>query len=202
MLTAVPGIHGNCSVHHTKPVPVGNLLSRERVNQWRSASAQGGSLTPYMLGSTLNGRFGQMEFPSVFVQSRVIHFRHFCVACLISLVAACAAGPPVQEMSDARQAIAAATEAGAEELAGDRLGEAQDLLDVAEKYLEAGGSTNYWQAKQAAPTAVSAAKTATASHGCLRLPVYFCLLCLPVYPGIKSGGCPAARQITHPCRAV
>lgn len=98
-----------------------------------------------------------MEFPSVFVQSRVIHFRHFCAACLISLVAGCAAGPPVQEMSDARQAIAAATEAGAEELAGDRLGEAQDLLDVAEKYLEAGGSTNYWQAKQAAVSAKEAA---------------------------------------------
>lgn len=60
-------------------------------------------------------------------------------------------------MSDARQAIAAATEAGAEELAGDRLGEAQDLLDVAEKYLEAGGSTNYWQAKQAAVSAKEAA---------------------------------------------
>jgi hypothetical protein len=157
MLTAVLGIRGNCSAHHTKPVPVGNLLSRECVIRRRSASAQGGSLTPYILGSKLKGWFGQMEFPSVFVQSRVIRFRHFCAAFLISLVTACASGPPVQEMSDARQAIAAATEAGAEELAGDRLGEAQDLLDMAEKYLEAGGSTNYWQAKQAAVSAKEAA---------------------------------------------
>jgi hypothetical protein len=72
-------------------------------------------------------------------------------------MAACAVNPPVQEMSDARQAIAAAKEAGAQAHAGERLGEAEELLDTAEKYLQAGGSTNYWQAKQAAVSAKEAA---------------------------------------------
>jgi hypothetical protein len=76
---------------------------------------------------------------------------------VLAWVTSCATAPPVQEMSDARQAIAAAWEAGAEEFAGDRLGEAEVFLDKAEVYLEAGGSTNYWQAKQAAISAKDAA---------------------------------------------
>jgi len=157
LLTVAPGIRGYCSAHHTKPVPDGNWLSRECVMPGRPAFGPGGSLTAHILGSTLNGRSGRMEFLSVFVQSRVVRFRCFCAAFMFSLVAACAAGPPVQEMSDARQAIAAAREAGAQELAGDRLGEAEDLLNVAEKYLQAGGSANYWQARQAAVSAKEAA---------------------------------------------
>ena len=98
-----------------------------------------------------------MEFSSVIAQPRVACFRCFCAAVVLALVAACATAPPVQEMSDARQAIAAAREAGAEQLAGGRLGEAEDLLDMAESYLQAGGSTNYWQAKQAAVSAKEAA---------------------------------------------
>ena len=56
-------------------------------------------------------------------------------------------------MSDARQAIAAAKEAGAEELAVETLDKAEGLLVTAEKWLQAGGSSAYWQAKQAAISA-------------------------------------------------
>ena len=63
---------------------------------------------------------------------------------------ACASAPPVQEMSDARQAIAAAKEAGAGQFAIDQLGQAEDLLNKAEKFLRGGGSGAYWQARQAA----------------------------------------------------
>ena len=65
-------------------------------------------------------------------------------------LAGCANAPPVQEMSDARQAIAAATEAGADDYAAAQLSEAQDLLDDAETYLDTGTSSGYWQAKKAA----------------------------------------------------
>jgi hypothetical protein len=56
------------------------------------------------------------------------------LACM-SLVAACA-GPPVQEMSNARQAIKAARDAGAENKAADSLHEAEALLDRAEDHLQ------------------------------------------------------------------
>jgi len=125
--------------------------------QCRSRSLQGGRLTPNILGSTLSGQLGSMEFSSVFVRSRVVCFRCFCAAFVLALVAACVTAPPVQEMSDARQAIAAAREAGARQLAGDSLGEAEELLGEAEKYLQAGGSANYWQARQAAVSAKEAA---------------------------------------------
>jgi len=46
-------------------------------------------------------------------------------------VAACTSGPPVQEMSDARQAIAVAREAGASEHAPTDLRAAEDFLDSA-----------------------------------------------------------------------
>ena len=57
----------------------------------------------------------------------------------------CATSPPVQEMSDARQAIAAAKEAGAEQYAAASLSQAELMLDTAEKYLQDGV---YWQAKR------------------------------------------------------
>lgn len=72
---------------------------------------------------------------------------------LLALTAGCATAPPVQEMSDARQAIAAAREAGAEELAPDGLNQAETLLDGAEEYLKQGTSASYWQAKKAATSA-------------------------------------------------
>lgn len=72
---------------------------------------------------------------------------------LVASLAGCATAPPVQEMSDARQAIAAAREAGAAELAADRLAQAEELLRGAEDYLEIGTSNAYWQAKRNAISA-------------------------------------------------
>jgi PBP1b-binding outer membrane lipoprotein LpoB len=69
------------------------------------------------------------------------------------LLSACATLPPVQEMSDARQAIAAAREAGAENYAASQLIQAQELLATAEGYLETGTSNAYWQARKAAVSA-------------------------------------------------
>jgi hypothetical protein len=60
---------------------------------------------------------------------------------LFALVLACmgltaCAGAPVQEMSNARQAIKAARDAGAEKLAPQKLNEAQTLLQQAEQSLQ------------------------------------------------------------------
>jgi len=57
------------------------------------------------------------------------------VVALSMLLFACSAGPPVQEMSDARQAIAAAREAGAENLAAEDLRAAEAFLDSAQRNL-------------------------------------------------------------------
>ena len=56
------------------------------------------------------------------------------------VVAGCQTSMPVQEMSDARQAIMAAREAGAEEHAAVELEAAEGYLQSAEKYLS---SHNY-----------------------------------------------------------
>jgi hypothetical protein len=66
------------------------------------------------------------------------------------LLGACATAPPVQEMSDARQAIAAAREAGAESLAAERLQQAEALLATAETQLQTGIPSSYWAARKAA----------------------------------------------------
>lgn len=65
------------------------------------------------------------------------------------LVAAtgCAIAPPVQEMSDARQAIRAAVDAEADEYAPRTLSAAESLLDSAAEDLESGF---YEQARRAA----------------------------------------------------
>lgn len=51
------------------------------------------------------------------------------------LIVGCA-GAPVQEMSNARQAIRAARDAGADRVAPQKLSEAQDLLQRAEASLQ------------------------------------------------------------------
>ena len=76
------------------------------------------------------------------------------------VVAACQTAPPVQEMSDARQAISAAKEAGAAELAAADLEAAVELLDSAEKSINA---KNYAQARRDALAAKAKA------HSALRL---------------------------------
>ena len=78
--------------------------------------------------------------------------------CAVLLGAAgCATGPPVQEMSDARQAIAAAREAGAATYDNDGLHRAETQLAEAEAQLQ---ERVYWDAKR---LAVDAKETAIAA---------------------------------------
>jgi hypothetical protein len=65
----------------------------------------------------------------------VYGIRYGLVVVLFLAVAGCIASPPVQEMSDARQAIAVAKEAGAQELAAAELGEAEAYLNSAQRKL-------------------------------------------------------------------
>lgn len=60
--------------------------------------------------------------------------RSLGIALLLTL-AACGSGPPVQEMSDARQAIAVAREAGAAARAAEDLSAAEAYLQSAQKSL-------------------------------------------------------------------
>lgn len=79
--------------------------------------------------------------------------RHAPAILLLGLLAACAA-PPVQEMSDARQAVRAAQAAGAADRAPIELAKAQQLIDEAQLYLS---RKDYRRAEQAAVEARSAA---------------------------------------------
>lgn len=62
-------------------------------------------------------------------------FLHGLMLGALLLAAGCQTAPPVQEMSDARQAIMAAKEAGAEEKAPAELGQAVGHLHAAEEAL-------------------------------------------------------------------
>ncbi|MEM9402907.1 MAG: hypothetical protein AAGA44_10505 [Pseudomonadota bacterium] len=64
-----------------------------------------------------------------------------------AMLVACQAAPPVQEMSDARQAIAVARESGAVDLAAAELLEAERFLKRAEQSLTL---REYAQAREAA----------------------------------------------------
>ena len=55
---------------------------------------------------------------------------------LVVLLAGCVTSPPVQEMSDARQAITAAEEADAEKVAADTLADARRFLAEAERHIQ------------------------------------------------------------------
>lgn len=66
---------------------------------------------------------------------------------LLMLLAACETAPPVQEMSDARQAITIAREAGAADLAAAELAEAEEYLQNAELKLD---RQQYREARSAA----------------------------------------------------
>ncbi len=76
---------------------------------------------------------------------------------LLCLAAACETTPPVQEMSDARQAIAVAREAGAEDHARVELHEALRYLHSAERELSA---EEYMQARRDALLAKAKAQEA------------------------------------------
>jgi len=69
---------------------------------------------------------------------------------LCIMIASCAVAPPVQEMSDARQAISAAREANASQLAPIQLKQAEESLDEAARGLEQG---HYLDAREAAKAA-------------------------------------------------
>jgi hypothetical protein len=73
---------------------------------------------------------------------------------LLVLLAACATTAPVQEMSNARQSIQAAVEAGAEQLAPAQLSRARALLDEASQML---AEQDYQQARDYALQAKQAA---------------------------------------------
>ncbi len=77
---------------------------------------------------------GSFVWLSAYYKNNVDIFRTVLVL-LLCLFAACETAPPVQEMSDARQAIAVAKEAGAEELAAFHLDAAEKYLASAEKKL-------------------------------------------------------------------
>ncbi len=81
------------------------------------------------------------------------------------VVAACQSSPPVQEMSDARQAIAVARDAGAERNAADALSEAEALLASARRNLSERMYTqaraDALSAKRRALAALQAAQTTT-----------------------------------------
>ena len=67
---------------------------------------------------------------------RLILFLRSIVLAALLVAAGCTTSPPVQEMSDARQAITAAREAGAAEYAADELDAAVEFLNSAEHYLK------------------------------------------------------------------
>ena len=73
------------------------------------------------------------------------------------MATACETAPPVQEMSDARQAITVAREAGAETHAAEALLQAERFLDRAEQNL---GDQHYAEARRDALEAKSRAHEA------------------------------------------
>jgi hypothetical protein len=81
------------------------------------------------------------------------------IVALTLLVASCGTTPPVQEMSDARQAISVAIDAGAKERAAADLGAAQGYLDSAEKNL---ANRAYSKAREDAQLAKESALAALA----------------------------------------
>ena len=80
------------------------------------------------------------------LSGRTTAFIRIAIIATAMLAAGCES-MPVQEMSDARQAIMAAREAGAEEHAAEVLLEAEESLQSAEKYLN---SRNYGVARREA----------------------------------------------------
>ena len=76
------------------------------------------------------------------------------------IAAGCGTSPPVQEMSDARQAIAAARDAGAEQSAAEDLRVAEAFLDSAQRKLS---ERSYAQARRDALQAKAKALAALAT---------------------------------------
>lgn len=85
---------------------------------------------------------------------RLNSLRGLAVFATLLIAAGCETAPPVQEMSDARQAIAVAREAGAESLAAEDLFAAERYLENAEQKLS---DEQYAEARRAALQAKSKA---------------------------------------------
>jgi hypothetical protein len=88
------------------------------------------------------------------LSSRMTIFLRSALLATLILVAGCQTAPPVQEMSDARQAIMVAKEAGAAQHAASDLKEAESFLQSAEKSLS---TRNYATARRDAVQAKSKA---------------------------------------------
>ena len=84
---------------------------------------------------------------------RIPHFLRAAALAALLVIAGCQSAP-VQEMSDARQAITVAKEAGAEEHAASLYGTAVDYLQSAEGFLD---ERKYEQARREAINAKSSA---------------------------------------------
>lgn len=80
----------------------------------------------------------------------VFSLRPFVATLALAVGLMSCAAAPIQEMSDARQAIQAAREAGADKSAGGHLQRADQLMTEAEEQLDAGG---YRQARERAEAA-------------------------------------------------
>lgn len=97
--------------------------------------------------------------------ARTTFFLHVVFVALLALIAGCES-LPVQEMSDARQAISAAREAGAEEHAGEQLIAAESSLRNAEQSLGARSySVAQREAMQAKTLAIEALRISEAASG-------------------------------------
>ncbi len=97
---------------------------------------------------------------------RLKNFLYGALLVPVLMVTGCETAPPVQEMSDARQAIAVAIEAGAEERAAIHLKAAEFYLKRAEQKLSARQfSEARYDAKQAKAKALDALREAEASAG-------------------------------------
>jgi hypothetical protein len=86
---------------------------------------------------------------------------------LMGWISGCVTAPPVQEMSDARQAIMAAEAANAEEYAAATLADARRYLDMAEQLIEdevyGAARTNAVRARNRATRALVIAQSAAES---------------------------------------
>jgi len=111
------------------------------------------ALTVYMQVASFGHR-EQVRIMTEFILRRWFN-RFLPVLCCIGMLAC--AGAPVQEMSNARQAISAARAAGAARIAPQKLTEAQTLLEAAEASLQ---QRAYRDARRSAVSARSKAAEA------------------------------------------
>lgn len=103
-----------------------------------------------------------MTYPSLFPLLRGSQLRRGLLLALLCIGAAGCAGAPVQEMSNARQAINAARDAGAERVAPQEFNEARSLLEQAETSLQKGA---YEAARRSAVAAkIKAGEALGAAH--------------------------------------